>query len=173
MREINLVGTIRKGREIGRDGSDSYIFQSCPGCGENRWVGMRNGKSVSKRCTHCHGKRQGALSNAWRGGRSHTKAGYIMVWLRPDNPFYPMSNSSHYVMEHRLVMAKHLGRCLNMWELVHHKNHIRDDNRIENLKLMGTTEHNQLTLLENRIRLLEQRVILLEADNLLLRSTIQ
>lgn len=74
----------------------------------------------------------------WKGGRNETKDGYIEVY----SPSHPNRYRRKYMLEHRLVMEKHIGRYLCSWETVHHKNGIKDDNRIENLKLLPGNEHN-------------------------------
>lgn len=72
---------------------------------------------------------------SWKGGRIVTAQGYCRVRVDPDDPMFSMSDLHGYALEHRLVVARSLGRPLARHETVHHKNGVRDDNRIENLEL--------------------------------------
>ncbi|MEO7836980.1 MAG: HNH endonuclease [Acidimicrobiales bacterium] len=71
----------------------------------------------------------------WKGGRLLTSSGYWMQLIDRDDPLAVMANTTGYVLEHRLVMARALGRPLTRNESVHHINGDRADNRLENLQL--------------------------------------
>src|SRR5207247_1258012 len=73
-------------------------------------------------------------------GRVRMRAGYMGVSLQPDDSLYCMAQKRDdevgaYALEHRVVVARALGRPLEPYEDVHHKNGIRDDNRLDNLEL--------------------------------------
>ena len=55
-----------------------------------------------------------------------------------------MADKNGYVLEHRFIMCEYLGRILRPDEVVHHKNKIKTDNRIENLEIMTNSEHTRL-----------------------------
>lgn len=56
-------------------------------------------------------------------------------------PEHPFATKNGYVLFHRVVMENHLGRVLNRNEVVHHKNHNKNDNRVENLEVFDASEH--------------------------------
>lgn len=85
--------------------------------------------SSCKSCCFLYQKQD--KSPAWRGGRSHNRKGYILIAC----PNHPNKDRRGYVLEHVLIMEKKLGRYLLDREIVHHRNGIVWDNRIDNLEL--------------------------------------
>lgn len=83
-------------------------------------------------------KRTGSNHPNWKGGKHINKSGYILVVCR-NHPFAYKKDKT--VLEHRLVMEKNLGRYLTKNEIIHHINGIKNDNRIENLKLVFRKNH--------------------------------
>ena len=130
---------VKKGWQIGKTSSRTFVLTQCRLCHKEMWQAIHTIESdnYTHLCLSCNririakqnlmGKERETHPN-WKGGKIEHK-GRILIRLYPDNFFYPMVGSGRYVLESRLVMAKHLSRCLLPWEIVHHKNGIKDDNR--------------------------------------------
>ena len=101
---------------------------------EKGWVRNRAEKCAcggeksrgSKRCMSCYQDGLKSLEPAWMTAKS----GYVVR----------RSKTGGKESQHRFVMEQHLGRKLFGHENVHHKNGVRDDNRIENLELWSTSQ---------------------------------
>jgi len=74
--------------------------------------------------------RNGSNHPSYKNARWY-RSGYAMLTDR----HHPNADKNGKISEHVLIMTKHLGRPLTKGETIHHKNGIRDDNRIENLEL--------------------------------------
>lgn len=69
-------------------------------------------------------------------GRALHRDGYVMLW----RPEHPMAMSFGYVMEHRYVVYESGILIPDGWH-VHHRNHVKDDNRLSNLAVMSPSAH--------------------------------
>jgi len=165
------IGEIKRGIDVGYKSPTKLIWHACIDCGKERWVELKKDGVRRLRCCKCAQK--GHMNSRWEGGQFVSSDGYILVWISPDDFFYPMAKQNGYVLEHRLVVAKVLGRILHKWEIVHHKGtkypkgslaNRRDNRYPENLQLVSDLGHKQITLLENEIVRLNKRLRKYEAQ---------
>jgi hypothetical protein len=95
--------------------------------------------------------------------QSYISKGYRYVKLPKDSPFISMSHKNKFVREHRLIVATYLGRCLHPWEIVHHINGDKLDNRFSNLQLLPNSLcHIEDSYLKACIKRMETEIIKLE-----------
>jgi hypothetical protein len=74
-----------------------------------------------------------------------------------------------WILEHRLVMARSLGRALTPSEVVHHRNGVKGDNSLDNLEVMDVSHHSLKhteTLAALKAALLEIERLRAELDTL-------
>jgi hypothetical protein len=135
-----------------QDKSRVVVQIKCPRCEEVRVRTATETRKEATRpnykglCRPCALLSVGEGTHRWRIADSRENPnkrnnnGYVYVLAREVEdhllPMYrSMQRSRQPVLEHRWVMAKHLGRALRSDEMVDHMNGVKTDNRIENLRI--------------------------------------
>lgn len=123
----------RKSTECAQCGS---VFEQAP---------SRSGKYCSRECMGAANYRRplDRMHNGKPAVIDHV--GYVRIYA----PTHPGATRGGWIYEHRWVVEQALGRVLARDENVHHINHIRHDNRPENLELLTHNEHSKVTAREN------------------------
>ena len=124
-----------------------FVYSPCRVCGESRWT--KQGKDELRKCKKCSNKETGLWSRTencpkWKGGRL-VYQDRVLVFIKPNHRFFCMVSRpikdiygnliGGYISEHRLKIADYLNRPLSKNEIIHHKNRLPNDNRLENLEL--------------------------------------
>jgi len=116
------------------------------------------GKFCSRSCRNkvhraqCYGANPskavtGERNSAWKGGATYRKrrGNYVSVkYVRCPPNLLSMARADGYVMEHRLVMARWVGRPLTRTETVHHIDHKPLNNPRSNLELWPDNRSHKL-----------------------------
>lgn len=99
-------------------------------------IAQRGRKHSKETCKKIGNAQIGSKNHSWKGGKHINYGGYIVIY-KPEHPFA----SGKYIMEHRVIMEQILGRYLEPFEIVHHRNGIKTDNRPENLQIVIRKAH--------------------------------
>ena len=133
---------ITRGTDWGLKDNTKVSVIPCICCGKEKLSPIVNNKVRYQVCRSCSSKQLiGKRSRGWKGGRFTAKSGYVFVYIEKPSLFEQMLDKDGYILEHRLVMAESIGRPLASTEIVHHKNGVKDDNRIENLEITSRKSH--------------------------------
>lgn len=117
------------------------IEKPCETCGAPMLLQLgaaRTQRFCSRDCANAakRGLKPDSIGNTFVRGD-----GYVAVY----QPLHPDAATNGYMLQHRLVAEQMLGRRLAKTEHVHHINGIKDDNRPENLRVVGPHEHAVMT----------------------------
>lgn len=97
----------------------------CKTCGKKFYSKKKTTQFCSRKCV------------LPRGGITKRSNGY--VWVKDWT--HPSANKQGYVYQHRVAAEKVIGRYVESWEVVHHKDRNRTNNDPSNLEVLSQYEH--------------------------------
>jgi hypothetical protein len=113
-------------------------------------LSRRDKKEALSMATKKINYKKGKEHHRWKDAKFITPSGYIAIYV-----------NSKTKLGHRVIMEKHLGRKLKESEHIHHKNHIKTDNRIENLEIIDPISHQRI---HNELEIPKDELVKLRKD---------
>lgn len=109
--------------------------RTCPQCGATFRPKAATSKYCSRKCAWANNGGRNSKEGPiwWKNPRGYIEG---RVWV---------DGNRVYIKQHRWIMEGIIGRPLQSWEDVHHRNGVKDDNRPENLELVPHGTHSQIT----------------------------
>ena len=138
------------GRKSADKRSKPKIDIECETCGQHFFVNAYRAEHnrprwCSKDCMVVWQRTQtGPKSPKWQGGTKRHSRGYVLECC----PEHPRADRSGYVLQHILVVERHLGHPIPTGYEVHHKDEVRDNNILSNLEVLTPKEHRSRHILQ-------------------------
>lgn len=148
-----LTSEQQKALEMAQNNNIPYGYCHC-GCGQKTTIIKENSytrgliKGEPRKYLkghHTKGKKLAGYCREnnpnWRGGEYTREDGYVMIY-KPD---HPLVNSNDYIRKSRVVVENNIKEFLPKDVIIHHINHNRSDDRIENLQILTShAEHRKV-----------------------------
>ena len=112
-------------------GRSKYCSRKCFAISRKDWIPWNKGKK--------HPAVTGDKNPKWKGGKFIRKKYFYVL-----SPKHPFATKQGYILEHRLVMEKHIGRYLLKKEIVHHIDSNTFNNHINNLMLFPNSSAHRI-----------------------------
>lgn len=125
---LKRKGILYCSKQCAAQGSKTGETKVCPVCGIHFYTTRR--KFCSPKCAQTN-------KSLTANHKTFMENGYVCEYQKG-------STKTGTVKQHRKIMEELLGRKLSCDEVVHHKNGIKTDNRVENLVVMDRSAHSKL-----------------------------